>query len=108
VELAILNTTIITMPGDYSARQIDLEAATKLVADAGGNVRSYVGHEATRNALSALLGTELAFSRDLFAQQPGQAALCFKLRGRFENGKELSVADLERIGYDLVVLTRTV
>lgn len=106
METAILNTTIVTAEGDYRLRRIDVHDALEIIA-AGSEIRSYVGHEATRTALSRLLGVELGFSRDLFAHAPGQNAICFKLRGRLENGRELDEAELNRIGYDLFVLTRT-
>ena len=45
-------------------------------------------------------------NRQMFAQQPGQQALVFKLNGRPEEGKILSVEEIERIGYKFQLLSR--
>ena len=114
MELALLNTTIATSDGRYTLLTVTLDHARKRVAAAlsgqdptASGIRSYIGHEATVALLSTLLGVDIAFNRGLFAQEAGQSALCFKLRGRVENGVELSLEDIEEIGYEFKVLTRT-
>ncbi len=102
---AVLNTTIVTAEGDYRLRRIDVGDALSILAT-GSGIRSYVGHEATRVALSRLLGVELGFSRDLFAQERGQPSASSSAAG-WKTARDLDEAELNRIGYDLFVLTRT-
>lgn len=103
--LAILNTAVVTNDGEYTVRTIALDEAIEEVDDASG-IDSAVGHDATAALLTALLGTEVPVSRQLFAQQVGQRALVFKLNGR-PNGVELDRAGLEQIGYTLKLIVRT-
>jgi hypothetical protein len=118
-ELALLNTTIVTTDGSYVLRTVTLEEAKKLVQvylydnylyGVGGEregICSYIGHSDTVMLLSTLLNEKVEFNRGLFEQRVGQEALCFKLRTRVESGAgELTVEDLERIGFDFKVLTR--
>lgn len=112
MELAFLNTTITTADGGYRLTTVTLDHVKKRVAyaltgkDRKGGIKSYVSHEATAALLSTLLGVDIECNRGLFRQQVGQSAVCFKLRGRFETGRELSLADIEEIGYEFKMLTR--
>lgn len=56
--------------------------------------------------MTTLLDVEIPMNRRLFAQQLGQQALVFKLNGRPEEGKILSVEEIEQIGYKFQLLTR--
>jgi hypothetical protein len=103
--LAILNTAIATAPGDYEIRPLSLPEARAVVV-AAPEVLSAVGHQATAQVLTDLLGREVPVNRIQFTQQPGQSALVLKLRGRIPEGVILDVAGMEEIGYDLWLMTR--
>lgn len=105
MELAILNTAIVTTDGTYAIHTITLEEAKELVAAAPG-LDSAVGHPSTAEILTELLGVEVPLNRQQFAQQPGQKALVFKLDGRPKEGMELSRQQLEEIGFTFKVLER--
>lgn len=105
MKLAILNTSIVTADGVYELSTISLTEAQNLISRADG-IDSAVGHDSTAEILSTLLGVHVPVSRQLFAQQPGQSALVFKLNGRPEPGRELSRAELEDIGFTFKVMTR--
>lgn len=111
MKLAVLNTSIVTADGSYTLESITpeqaLSAVRLAVGDEGDGLDSAVGHPATAQILSTLLGVEIPVSRQLFAQEPGQQALIFKLNGRPEPGKELSQDELEAIGFSFKLLTRT-
>lgn len=111
MKLAILNTSIVTADGSYTLESITPERACWLAKSAvgaeGGGLDSAVGHDATAAILTTLLGVEVPVNRQLFAQEPGQQALIFKLNGRPEPGKELSQDELEAIGFSFKLLTRT-
>lgn len=105
-KLALLNTSILTTAGTYSLTDISLEAACKLVADNIGNLDSAIGHQSTAEIMTTLLGVDVPVNRQMFAQEVGQQALVFKLNGRPQEGKVLSAAEIEEIGYKFQVLTR--
>ena len=96
--LAILNTSIVTAPGDYEVRSVTLDEARRLVAEAPA-VLSAVGHDATAAVLTEMLGRPVQVNRIQFEQQPGQQALVLKLRGRIPEGQVLDVAGMDAIGY---------
>jgi hypothetical protein len=105
MKLGVLNTSIVTRDGWYRLETITLEEAKALVASS--ELDSAVSHESTAEILTTLLGVEIPVSRQLFEQRPGQRALVFKLRGRLETGRELTTQELEEIGFDFKLLTRT-
>lgn len=100
----LLNTSIVTTPGRYElSESITPEVAREVVK--GGFV-SAIGHEAAAQALSVILGQEVAVNRVLSFQKIGQKALVLKVRGRLPEGVVLDAAALVDIGYDLLLLTR--
>jgi len=102
--IALLNTSIVTEDGVYSLRTVSVVEAAGIIADC--DIRSYVGHPATAQIMSTLLSVQVPVSRNLYAQQPGETALVFKLNGRPEPGRELSREELEEIGFTFKVLHR--
>lgn len=102
--LTILNTSILTDHGSYTYRAATLDEAKAMVAD---GFQSAIGHQSTADVISTLLGVECPMNRINYTQERGDKALVFKLNGRPEEGKILSVADIERIGYSWGVLERT-
>lgn len=104
MKLAILNTSILTTTGTYTLEDVTLDRAKELVST--NELDSAVGHQSTAEIMTTLLGVEIPMNRQMFAQQPGQQALVFKLNGRPEEGKILSVEEIERIGYKFQLLSR--
>lgn len=107
--LALLNTTAITADGFYSLEDISLPFAKNWIQDyqmLNRGIVSYVGHEATAQIMGRLLGIEVPVNRRMFTQRLNQEALCFKLNGRPENGKELSIEELEEIGFSFKLLKK--
>ena len=102
--VAILNTSILSEYGSYAYEPLTAQEARRLVAD--GFV-SAVGHQATAEVLSAALGVDIPMNRIAFTQQPGQQAIVLKLRSRPGEGVILTKEEVERIGYELALLTRT-
>ena len=93
--LTILNTSILTAT---------LDEAKALVAN---GFESAIGHQSTADVISTLLGVACPMNRIMYQQGQGDVALVFKLNGRPEEGKILSVEDIEEIGYSWGVLERT-
>jgi hypothetical protein len=109
-KLTLLNTSILTEFGTYVYAGLTTEAARALVREyleRGLAVESAVGHEATAELLSLLLDHPVAVNRVEFRQRAGDVALVFKLRARPPEGAVLGRGELEAIGYDLGLLTRS-
>lgn len=100
--IAILNTTILTSDGDFSLKTISLKEAKKLIKEK--EILSAVGHESTSQILTNLLKVDVPVNRIQFKQESGQKALCFKLLGRPEEGKILTLKEIEEIGYEFKIL----
>lgn len=104
--LALLNTSILTTAGEYRLTDITLDEARIMVKNNCDNLDSAIGHESTSEIMTTLLGVEIPMNRQMFLQDVGQRALVFKLNGRPEEGKILSVEDIEQIGYKFQILDR--
>lgn len=103
--IAILNTPILTDVGTYKLSSITLEQAQKLVNE--NDFDSYIGHQATSEILSILLGTEIPMNRQQFKQEVGQKAIIFKLNSRLQEGQVLTtIQEIESIGYTFQLLER--
>lgn len=81
------------------------DAAKTLIT--GNAWQSAIGHASTAEILSDLLGVLVPVARIQYEQQPGEQALVFKLRGRAPEGVILDRSQIEEIGYDFGLLTRT-
>lgn len=109
VSLNLLNTTIVTNAGLYRNDKITVEEAVVLAAQATKAripITSWVGHEATAQAMGTILGLDVPVSRGQFSQEVGQVALCLKIRGRLPEGTVLTMAELNEIGYDFWTIKR--
>lgn len=103
--IAILNTPILTDVGTYKLSSITLEQAQKLVNE--NDFDSYIGHQATSEILSIVLGTEVPMNRQQFKQEIGQKAIIFKLNSRLQEGQVLTtIQEIESIGYTFQLLER--
>ena len=103
-KFALLNTAILTCFGSFKYTAISVEAAKVLIAENG--YQSFIGHQGTADILTDLLGVKVDFCRDQYKQNVGDSAIVFKLRGRAPEGVILSRDEVEKIGYDLGVLSR--
>ena len=106
MKLALLNTSILTSTGLFSLDDITLTEARELVQENLNELDSAIGHQSTAEIMSALLEVEIPVNRQVFQQQVEQKALVFKLNGRPEEGKVLTVDDIENIGYKFQILER--
>lgn len=103
--IALLNTSILTTEGEYSLRDISLGEAKEIIDNK--ELDSAIGHQSTAEIMTTLLDVDVAVNRQQFKQEVGQKALVFKLNGRPEEGKILSLEDIKSIGYKFQLLTRT-
>ncbi|HMT02319.1 MAG TPA: DUF1874 domain-containing protein [Burkholderiales bacterium] len=102
-KVTILNTSILTNYGYFRYQRIGLDWAKAIVQD---EFESAVGHQSTCDVLSALLEINVPLNRQMYKQEVGDTALVFKLNGRPEEGKILTVEEIEQMGYEFGLLTR--
>jgi hypothetical protein len=114
--IVILNTTILTADGRYEMKTLGgINDAKQLcgqydpTAWIGDNyeepeILSAIGHESTAQIVSQLLGFEVPVNRINYTFQAGDVCLCFKLKGRPEEGKILTREQIEEIGYEWKVI----
>lgn len=102
--ITILNTSILTTTGTFKLNDITLEEAKNLVHN--NDILSAVGHKSTADILTTLLQKEIPANRIEYAQNVNEKALVFKLNGRPEEGKILTVNEIQEIGYKFQLLTK--
>jgi hypothetical protein len=101
--ITILNTSILTTYGSYTYEPLTVEEAKATIS---GGYDSAVGHQSTCEVLQVLLGVPVEMKRVQYAQQIGDRALVFKLKGRPEEGRILTAPEIEVIGYEFGLLIR--
>lgn len=99
----LLNSPVLTAFGDYQYRPCSIEEAKQLLAH--GFV-SAVGHAATAQFLSVLLGKSIEVNRIKVAMQPGERALVFALKTRLEEGQVLDEQAISQVEFELALLQR--
>lgn len=101
----VLNTTIAPGLGTYRFSRIEETEARRIVQLCG--IVSHVGHEAAAQVATELLGTSVAFDRTPWEAKTGDTAIAVKLRGRALEGEILTRAEMDEIGFDLVLVEVT-
>lgn len=102
----LFNTNIVPSPAVVRVETITREEARDIINKTdSSNIVSAVGHEATANCLSEILGIEVKTNRINAQPVHYDAAITLKLNGRVEEGKVLSMEDMETMGYTLYLMT---
>lgn len=73
----ILNSAVITSPGRYDYRHLDIEQARAWIS--AGVYRSTIRYQETSAALAALIGKPVEVRNEAIQMQPGDEALVFRL-----------------------------
>ncbi len=105
MQIGLLNASMFT-PREGTIRQsrISVNAARKLIVEHG--FISAIGHQATASALTDLLGQPISVNRIEFEQQVGQLAIVLRLKSRPPEGAILNREEMERIGFELLLMER--
>lgn len=107
--LTFLNAPVVTAPGVFNYETISSQTARRLIKEfqeQGREIASAVGHEATAELMTRLLGFPVKFNRTEFNQTTDDVALVLRLHKRAPEGKVLCCDELEDIGYELGLLSR--
>ena len=108
--LTFLNAAIITTHGTFEFQKLTLKEARETVAEfeaSNRKISSAIGHAATAELMTLLLKFPVPRNRIDFIQKPEDVALVFSLKKRAPEGIVLTREELEEIGYELGLLTRT-
>jgi hypothetical protein len=101
----ILNAPILTNYGEWKfTGPIGIDQARKYLSQ---GFESAIGHVASAQFLSQLLGIEIAMSRISVAMEAGDSALILRIMARLPEGQVLSVQEMSAIPYELGWLQRT-
>ncbi|MEC1053551.1 YddF family protein [Bacillus paralicheniformis] len=106
MEIAFLNSMVMTCPGFYKAEKITLEDVRRYLDYCNGSYKSFIGHESTALFLQELLGIKIKQNRKCFKQRRYQKAICFSLKGRYPENKVLTKEDLKKADYQFYLITR--
>ncbi|HOQ16042.1 MAG TPA: YddF family protein [Defluviitaleaceae bacterium] len=102
--IALFNGTVATTDGLYRVQGISVDDAKKLIEENG--FISAIGHKATAEIMSDLLGINIPMNRIDFKQEIGQKAVVFKLKKRPPEGSVLTKEQIEATGYEFKLMER--
>lgn len=103
-KLYLLNSSILTSFGVYKYEEIALEIIGKILKQE--EIISAIGHQATAEVLSELLGVPVPVNRIQIAMERGDQAIVFKLKQRLEEHKVLTKEEMKDLDYELGLLER--
>lgn len=104
MKIALFNGVVVTTNGLYRVSDILPEDARALVFDCG--FVSAIGHKATAEVMSAILGLQVPMNRIQYRQEVGQKAIVLKLNQRPPEGRVLDRQQMQEIGYSLKLIER--
>ena len=101
--LYLFNTNIIPSPAVVRVTTITREYAKKVISESD-EIISAIGHEATAQCLSEILNINVKVNRINAQPTHLDRVVSLKLNGRVEEGKVLTMSDMEQMGYTLYLM----
>lgn len=108
--LIFFNAPVLTAYGEFCFELVSTTQAKELInkfESEGKDIISAIGHEATAEIMSETLDYKIEMNRFSFKQTVDDTAIIFRLKKRAEEGKILEREDIEEIGFEFGVLTKT-
>jgi hypothetical protein len=103
--ILFLNRPLITSDGSYEVCTITGDVAREMMHR--HNILSEYERGGAVEAIVSFWGiSDVKFSQVDFKQNVGQPAIAIKPHGRFPDGHVLTIEELEKTGYDLVLISR--
>jgi len=100
--LILLNAMVLPKkPMVMTSAPTDLENVKALVR-ISGKIESYIGHPATAQLLSQLLGVDIPVNRGEYSPEVGDVAVIARLRRRLEKPEDVQSVKLEDIEFYIV------
>ncbi|AON96486.1 hypothetical protein [Acidianus two-tailed phage variant 1] len=110
VVLYLLNTLIVPFRDErakFEIERVSAEEAKKIIQMHNSQFVSAIGHSASANALSLLLGVAVPVNRTEVFFNVGDEAIAMALKKRLAEGQVLrTVQELEAVGFDLYYIKR--
>lgn len=103
--ITLLNTPRLTAYGGYYYSVLDLDEVQNMLKE--NEWQSAIGHESTAVVMSTLLGIEISANRIEVYQEPDEKFIIFQMNGRIPEGKILTIAEINEIGFTWGLLERT-
>lgn len=103
-KILLLNAAVLTANGTFRLSNISLDDVKEMLTEE--NIMSAIGHSATADIMTELIGINIPANRIQAKQEAGQNAIIFKLLKRPEEGKILNREEIEEIGYEFLLLER--
>lgn len=97
----LFNTNIVPGEAVVRVQKITAEKAAEIAAK---GFTSAIGHDATAQAFSEIIGQSVPVNRIQAVPKGGDLAISLKLNGRLPEGQVLDRAQLEEIGYTLYLM----
>ena len=101
----LLNSSVLTSFGEWKYELLSVESARKLASQ--GNWISAIGHAATAESLSQLLGVHVELQRIDIEMQAGDQAIVLRLSSRLQHLTDVSIEQVGQLSWQLGLLTRT-
>lgn len=99
-KIVLLNTSILTTYGSFKYQPIPLNCVKEILHSQSKPILSAIGHQATADIIKTLTEFDCPVNRIAYIQNPRDVVIVFKLKGRPEEGKILSIDEIKKIGYE--------
>lgn len=101
----LMNSPVATVPGTYEFAPTTAEVVLDFLT--GGNeVLSYIGHPATAEVMSVLLGVPIESNRGMYQHEVGDVVVIFRMLKRLPEGAVLNADEIAEIGYEFAFFNR--
>jgi hypothetical protein len=101
----LINSPVLTSFGSYNYSPVAIDEVRRLINE--NAFTSAVGHVETASLLTRLLGIPVPMNRIVVQQQVGDTLVVIKPKTRLEANRTYSESDIENIGYEFGLLTRS-